>query len=72
MLSRIVLACLPLLTLLAGCSSSEKAVSKKEASAEGVSENETPKTVVPDTASPVKSLQSRHMLWQVSDSNSSV
>ena len=72
MLSRIVLACLPLLTLLAGCSSSEKAVSKKEASAEGVSENETPKTVVPDTASPVKSLQSRHMLWQVSDSNSCV
>ena len=72
MLSRIVLACLPLLTLLAGCSSSEKAVSKKEASAEGVPENETPKTVVPDTASPVKSLQSRHMLWQVSDSNSSV
>ena len=72
MLSRIVLACLPLLTLLAGCSSSEKAVSKKEASAEGVSENETPKTVVPDTASPVKTLQSRHMLWQVSDSNSSV
>lgn len=72
MLSRIVLACLPLLTLLAGCSSSEKAVSKKEASAEGVSENETPKTVVPDTAFPVKSLQSRHMLWQVSDSNSSV
>ena len=72
MLSRIVLVSLPLLTLLAGCSSSEKAVSKKEASAEGVSENETPKTVVPDTASPVKSLQSRHMLWQVSDSNSSV
>ena len=72
MLSRIVLACLPLLTLLAGCSSSEKAVSKKEASAEGVSENETPKTVVPDTASPVKSLQSRHMFWKISDSNSSV
>ena len=38
-LSRITLVCLPLLALLAGCVSSEKAVSKKDASAERTNEN---------------------------------
>jgi hypothetical protein len=38
-LSRITLVCLPLLALLAGCASSEKAHSKKDASAEGTNEN---------------------------------
>ena len=72
MLSRVTLVCLPLLALLAGCASSEKTLSEKDTSAEGVAENETSGTVVPDTVSPVKSQRARHMLWQVSDSNSSV
>jgi len=68
------LVCLPLLAMLAGCVSSEKAVSKKDASAEGVPENELSEAVVvaPDTASFEVSQRERHMLWQVSDSNSSV
>lgn len=67
MLSRITLVCLPLLALLAGCASSEKAVSKKDASSEGLSEGADY-----DEGSFTRSQREKHMLWQVSDSNSSV
>ena len=67
MLSRITLVCLPLLALLAGCASSEKAISKKDASSEGLSEDADY-----DEGSFTRSQREKHMLWQVSDSNSSV
>lgn len=77
MLSRITLVWLPLLALLAGCVSSEKAVSKKDASAEGTNENAVSEEVGSEDAVSEEELltryqRARHMLWQVSDSNSSV
>ena len=72
MLSRFTLVCLPVLAMLAGCASSEKAVSKKDVSAEGVSENAVSEDAVPEEETFTKVQRARHMLWQVSDSNSSV
>ena len=74
MLSRITLVCLPLLALLAGCASSEKTHSKKDASAEESTENVA--SEIEDANSEEESFtrpqRAKHMLWQVSDSNSSV
>ena len=72
MLSRITLVCLPLLAMLAGCASSEKAVSKKDASAEGTNENAVFEDAVSEEELLTRYQRARHMLWQVSDSNSSV
>ena len=72
MLSRITLVCLPLLAMLAGCASSEKAHSKKDASAEGVNENAVSEDAVSEEELLTRYQRARHMLWQVSDSNSSV
>lgn len=87
MLSRKTLVCLFSLVWLFGCASSEKTQSRKDAPAEGVSGNAVSEevvseeasseeaiseTVVSDSASFVAPQHARHMLWQVSDSNSSV
>ena len=72
MLSRITLVCLPLLALLAGCASSEKAISKKDASGKGAAENEASGEAASEEESFTRSQRAKHMLWQVSDSNSSV
>ena len=72
MLSRITLVCLPLLALLAGCASSEKTLSEKDASGKGAAENEASGDAVSEEELLTRYQRARHMLWQVSDSNSSV
>lgn len=72
MLSRVTLVCLPLLALLAGCASSEKTLSEKDASGKGAAENEASGEAASEEESFTRSQRAKHMLWQVSDSNSSV
>ena len=77
MFSRKALVCLPLLAMLAGCASSEKTHSNKDASAGGVNENAVSEEAGSEDAdseeeSFTRSQRAKHMLWQVSDSNSSV
>ena len=71
MFSRKALVCLPLLAMLAGCASSEKTHSNKDASAGGVNENAVSEEAGSEETS-TRSQREKHMLWQVSDSNSSV
>ncbi|MBO4435848.1 MAG: TraB/GumN family protein [Fibrobacter sp.] len=72
MLSRITLVYLFLLAMLAGCASSEKTHSNKDASAGGVNENAVSEEAGSEEESSTRSQREKHMLWQVSDSNSSV
>jgi len=77
MFSRKALVCLPLLAMLAGCASSEKTHSNKDASAGGVNENAVSEEAgsedaVSEEETSTRSQREKHMLWQVSDSNSSV
>ena len=71
MLSRITLVYLFLLAMLAGCSSSGKAVSEKAAQENTAPENAAPDGTAAEKAA-TKAALKKHMLWQISDSNSSV
>lgn len=70
MLSRISLIYLFLLALMAGCSSSGKAASEKAAQENSAPENASEEVAAEKVAA--KAALKKHMLWQVSDSNSSV